>query len=123
MRYIDIVFLQGDDVDHDDFIDRLYQRTAPDSVVYHGRTDESITEAIEYLLQWDHGEGLEVEHVPVDSFYVTDSGGPWGNADDNHHQTGVDGCLVLSSNLGLGYAGLIRITEDCPFCEQGKESS
>jgi hypothetical protein len=116
MRYVDIVFLTGDD----DITDALYN---VEGVVAHGMTEESIAVAIEHMLQWDYGEGEEVEYVPHDSFYAADSGGPWGSSDDIHHQTGVDGCLALSSNLGLGYAGLIRITEDCPFCEQGKESS
>lgn len=118
MRYIDIVFLKGDDADQDDVIDRLYQRSAPDSVVYHGVTSESLTEAIEYLLQWENGDEEVQEYVPRENFYVADSGGPWGNADDVHHQRDGDTCLVLSSHLGLGYAGLVRIIEDCPFCEE-----
>lgn len=114
MRYIDIVFLQGDD----DITDALYN---VEGVVAHGQTEESIDAAIQYMLQWDYGEGEEQEYVPSENFYATDPGGPWGAGSDVHHQRDGETCLVLSSHLGLGHAGLIRIIEDCPFCGQGEE--
>lgn len=108
MRYVDIVFLQGNDDEERDVVDRLYGREGT-SILYYGVTAESIEATVEHLLQWETGDEGLVDTEPH-------THGPWGTLDDVFHTTDADTCLVLSANNGLGYAGLIRIIDGCPFC-------
>lgn len=104
-RYASIVFMQGDDANEP--VDLLYNREAPDSIVYHGPTAESITAAIAYLAQWDYGEATEETDEPA-----------CGTSDDTWEENGYR----LSAHLGLGYIGLERIVPApvksyrCPCC-------
>lgn len=90
MKYAEIVMIQG--VEGNTLTDRLYN---VEGVLAHGATQETITEAVEYLAQWDTGDSPEYdsEEVPV----------AWG-ADDMWYE----GDYILSANLGLGYISLAK---------------
>jgi len=92
MKYVDIVFMQGDE--GREVVDRLCN---VEGILAHGATAESIAEAIEYLSQWDYG----------DDDNVRDDTGAGTN-----DTTVEDDTYVLSWNLGLGYVGLLRKMED-----------
>lgn len=69
-----VVFLQGDDFEEfETVLDR-----------------DGEAAAMDYLKQWETGEG------------ATQAGEPWGSADYVHESGGY----VMSYNLRLGYAGL-----------------
>jgi hypothetical protein len=94
-KYMDIVFLQGDD--GREVADRLFN---VEGVVAHGITAESAREAVEYLSQWDYGDNDgELREEP-----------PAGTEDAIVYADG--GEYVLTANLGLGYVGLSRIVSD-----------
>ena len=88
MAVASIVFIDGEE--GRELTDKLYN---VEGVVAHGITEESVTEAVEYLKQWDMGE--------YDT--VTDEE-QHGSRDDvmDHHE------YTLSANLGLGYLALSK---------------
>ena len=77
MPYQNIVFMQGDEA----------------IPVLDMIENQSEQDALEHLLQWDYGDGLEEENQP------------WGESDKLflHHD------LVLSWNTGIPYVSLTRI--------------
>lgn len=81
MKYQDVVFAQGDDADEPLQILR----------------SQGIEAAIEYLAQWDHGEGVFNDKPQAGSGDIT--------------YTSKDG-YRLSYNHRLGYIGLEKIIND-----------
>lgn len=77
MPYQNIVFMQGDEAIS--VLDMIENQSEQD--------------ALEYLLQWDYGDGLEEENQP------------WGESD----KLFLHDNLVLSWNTGIPYVSLTRI--------------
>lgn len=88
--YASIIFAQGDEAR--EIVDRLER---VDGVVAFGATDETISETVDYLSQWDFGD--ESEHD------VTAELGA-----GTHDRIETVGDYILTWNLGLGYVGLAR---------------
>lgn len=96
-RWAEVVFLQGDE--GSEVVDRLMRFDG--RVTAAGPTDETVTEAIEYLSDWDYGEYPETyswEELRSRSGtrdYVTQAGD-----------------YVLTWNSGFGYVGLaVRVRD------------
>jgi hypothetical protein len=93
-KYMDIVFLQGDE--GREVADRLF---TVEGACAHGITAESAEEAVEYLSQWDYGDddGELRDELPAGSndAVIFADGGEY----------------VLTAHLGLGYVGLSRIVK------------
>lgn len=93
-KYANIVFMQ--DEEGREVVDKLCH--VDGGVVAYGPTDQSITEAIAYLAQWDYG--TESEHDIREDIGA-----------GTHDTTVEEGEYVLTWNLGLGYVGLMRKVE------------
>lgn len=91
MRYVRVVFLQGDEAD--EILDALCCKYPDSDVVYQGASAESIDAALETLKQWDYGDDDDVHDTPSK-----------GDRDDFHETDEY----LLSWNLGLTYVGLER---------------
>lgn len=89
VRYVRVIFLDSDE--GREVVDKL--ANVEDGYIVHGATEESITEAIAYLSQWDDHDDRETWERPSH-----------GTADD----TTEVGDYLLSWNTGLGYVGLER---------------
>jgi hypothetical protein len=95
MFYQQVVFLDGDRAD--EFLDVLYNRESPESIVYHGPTSESIDATFAAMVETFGEGGAEISEAPGS-----------GSADDSWTQDGY----YISAHLGLGYIGLDRLVED-----------
>jgi len=80
-KYIDIIFLQYYD----------------DSTPFDLLKTKSESAALQYLTQWDYGEGAEIRNEP-----------PAGKSDTVYKE----GDYIMNYNLSLGYIGLVRVIHE-----------
>lgn len=95
--YQTIVFIDGDEADT--VINDLYNC---DGVVAHGMSNESIRNAVAYLMQWEY-------HDTPDEFNTTPEP-PFGAYDDtiDSGYECLNGGYILSANLPMNYVSLTR---------------
>lgn len=99
--YQDIVFMQGDSAEG-----VLAALCNAEGVVVHGVTSESVAATVEYLRQWDYGDG------------DGDIRDDLGNG-SNDEVIVVDDGYVISYNYGLTYIKLSRVIDECGYCHKG----
>lgn len=80
MRFVDIVFLQGENFDD-----------------IEGLLENSFEDVVEYMSQWEFGDE-EMSEMSL---------APWGTSDTVFYSVKYPG-YILSFNRALGYAHLIR---------------
>lgn len=103
MRYRNIVFLDHEETETDDgeIVQdralRILHHKTDDSVLWEMPTEESVNNALDYLLQWDYGDGE-----------VSDQSSA-GSSDWRETVTRGDRTYLLTYNVGLGYIGLEEI--------------
>ena len=91
VTYRSVVFLSGDDATEclTEFLD------IEDGYIIHGLTEESADAALDYLMQWEYGEGELTTWEP------------WGTSDEVLVMDETRG-YVISWNSGLGYIALTQ---------------
>lgn len=106
MSYANIVFMQGDDASeplailHNRERDPETGMDIDESIVWHCPTAESVAATFLYLMQWDYGEGHEVNET---------SQAGTSDWQETLEQDGVK--YVMTYNVGLSYIGLERVID------------